>query len=102
PGINEMLSRGFIIAATDYPGLGTVGPHPYLVGVSEGRAVIDSVRAARELREAHAGDRFVVWGHSQGGQAALFTGELSASYAPELKLLGVAAAAPATDLTKLF
>lgn len=102
PGINEMLARGFVIVATDYPGLGTVGPHPYLVGISEGRAVLDSVRAARELRESRAGDRFVVWGHSQGGQAALFAGELAASYAPELKLLGVAAAAPATDLTELF
>ena len=102
PGINEMLSRRFVVVATDYPGLGTAGPHPYLVGVSEGRAVLDSVRAVREMREANAGDRFVVWGHSQGGQAALYTGELAASYAPELKLLGVAAAAPATDLAKLF
>jgi pimeloyl-ACP methyl ester carboxylesterase len=102
PGINEMLERGYVVAATDYPGLGTRGPHPYLVGVSEARAVLDSVRAAREMREARAGDRFVVWGHSQGGQAALYTGELAASYAPELKLFGIAAAAPATELGPLF
>ena len=31
---------------------------------------------------------------SEGGHAALFTGEEAASYAPELKLVGVAAAAP--------
>jgi acetyl esterase/lipase len=43
-----------------------------------------------------------VWGASQGGQAALFTGQQATSYAPELKLLGVAAAAPATDLQELF
>ena len=103
PGINELLQRRFIVVATDYPGLGTVGPHPYLVGVSEGRAVLDSVRAVREMtNETRASDRFVVWGHSQGGQAALYTGELAAQYAPEVKLLGVAAAAPATELTKLF
>ncbi len=46
-GLHEMLQRGYLIAATDYPGLGTAGPHPYLVGISEGRAVLDSVRAAR-------------------------------------------------------
>ena len=43
-----------------------------------------------------------MWGHSQGGHAALFTGEEAASYAPELKLVGVAAAAPATYLGELF
>lgn len=38
-------------------------------------------------------------GHSQGGQAALFTGQLAATYAPELHLRGVVAIAPATNLT---
>ncbi len=97
-GLREMIERGYIVAATDYPGLGTPGPHPYLVGVSEARAVIDSVRAARAIPDAGAGKAFTVWGHSQGGQAALFTGMIAKSYAPELDLLGVAAAAPATDL----
>ena len=44
----------------------------------------------------------MVWGHSQGGQAALFAGMIASTYAPELALLGVAAAAPATDLTTLM
>jgi hypothetical protein len=34
PGLRNMVERGYIVTATDYPGLGTVGPHPYLVGVS--------------------------------------------------------------------
>jgi alpha-beta hydrolase superfamily lysophospholipase len=101
-GIEEMLERGFVIAATDYAGLGAEGMHPYLVGTSAARSVLDSVRAARQLPDAAAGDRFAVWGHSQGGHAALFTGEQAASYAPELKLVGVAAAAPATYLGELF
>ncbi|HWZ37566.1 MAG TPA: lipase family protein [Bradyrhizobium sp.] len=46
--------------------------------------------------------RYAVWGHSQGGQAALFTGMISKDYAPELELLGLAAAAPATDLATLM
>src|ERR1700753_1927431 len=100
-GSRPMTEQGYAIAATDYPGLGTQGPHPYLVGISEARAVIDSVRAARTFRGV-SGNRYVVWGHSQGGQAALFTGIISESYAPELKLLGVAAAAPATDLATLM
>lgn len=101
-GLDAMLARGFVVAATDYPGLGTPETHPYLVGISEGRAVLDSVRAARQLSDAGAGDTFAAWGHSQGGHAALFAGLLAASYAPELRLAGVAAAAPATDLAMLM
>lgn len=101
-GLEDMIARGFVVAATDYAGLGGEGMHPYLIGASEARAVLDSVRAARELPDAAASDRFAVWGHSQGGHAALFTGEEAASYAPELRLVGVAAAAPATYLVELF
>jgi alpha-beta hydrolase superfamily lysophospholipase len=101
-GVEEMLDRGFVIAATDYAGLGGEGMHPYLIGTSAARSVLDSVRAARSLPDAGAGDRFAVWGHSQGGHAALFTGQEAAAYAPELQLVGVAAAAPATYLGELF
>ncbi|BAT59487.1 putative inactive lipase/MT1628 [Variibacter gotjawalensis] len=101
-GLDEMIARGFVVVATDYPGLGTPGPHPYLVGTSEGRSVLDSVRAARQIPGVGAVRDFTVWGHSQGGQAALFTGMLARSYAPDLTLRGVAAAAPATDLLALL
>ena len=101
-GLPELLKRGYAVVAPDYPGLGTPGPHPYLVGESEGHAVLDAVRAARNAPEAHAGQRFAVWGHSQGGHATLFAGLLAQSYAPELQLVGVAAAAPASELDKLF
>ncbi|WP_195930308.1 alpha/beta fold hydrolase [Hyphomicrobium album] len=102
PGLEDMLSRGYVVVATDYEGLGLPGVHAYLVGISEAQSVLDSVRAARNLSGAQATNRFIVWGHSQGGHASLFSGELAASYAPELKLLGVAAAAPATNLVDLF
>jgi acetyl esterase/lipase len=101
-GLADILAKGYVMVATDYPGLGTPGPHPYLIGISEARAVLDSVRAARNLPHTGASNRFAVWGHSQGGHAALYTGQLAASYAPELKLVGVAAAAPATYLAELF
>ncbi len=102
PHLTALVALDYVVVATDYPGLGAAGPHPYLVGVSEGRAVLDSVRAASELPSAGAGRRLVAWGHSQGGHAALFAGELARSYAPELELSGVAAIAPATDLAQLL
>lgn len=102
PGLESMLDRGYVVVATDYEGLGVAGVHAYLVGNSEAQAVLDSVRAARHLTGARATRRFAVWGHSQGGHAALFSGELASSYAPELQLVGIAAAAPATYLVDLF
>jgi uncharacterized membrane protein HdeD (DUF308 family)/alpha-beta hydrolase superfamily lysophospholipase len=102
PGLAEFIEAGYIVAATDYQGLGTPGPHPYLVGASEGMNALDSVRAARQLPNADAGADFVVWGESQGGHAALFTGQLAGTYAPELNLRGVVASAPAADLLDLF
>ncbi|HEX5778545.1 MAG TPA: lipase family protein [Xanthobacteraceae bacterium] len=102
PGLANMLARGYVVAATDYPGLGTAGVHPYLIGESEARAVLDSVRAARNLDGTGASEHFAVWGHSQGGHATLFSGILARRYAPELRLAGVAAAAPATELGELF
>ena len=98
PWMTAALARGYVIAATDYTGLGTPLPHPYLVAASAAHDMLDSVRAARAIPRAGAGDRYVVWGESQGGHAALAAGEYAASYAPELKLVGVAAAAPPTDL----
>jgi hypothetical protein len=43
-----------------------------------------------------------VWGQSQGGQAALFAGEIQPSYAPQLDLQGIVSGAPVTDATAMF
>lgn len=100
--LDEMLKRGWVVTATDYTGLGTPGVERYLVGRDEARDVINSVRAVRQLPQAAAGSRYAVWGHSQGGHAALFTAMETDAYAPELQLVAVAAAAPAAELTALF
>ena len=101
-GLDELLRAGYVVAATDYAGMGAEGPASYLVGSTEGRNVLDAARAARHLRDADAGDDLLLWGHSQGGQAALFAGQLQPSYAPELDLKGVAVAAPAGELGELL
>lgn len=98
PALREMVARGYVVVAPDYSGLGTKQVHPYMVGPSAAHSVLDAVRAARGIAEAGASSRFAVWGESQGGHASLWTGQLAGSYAPELTLTGVAAAAPPTDL----
>lgn len=101
-GMHELLAEGYAIAATDYPGLGVDGASSYLLGIPESNSVLDIVRAARRIDEADVSDRVVLWGHSQGGQAALFAAERASEYAPELELEGVAVAAPAANLNALM
>ncbi len=89
--------------ATDYIGLGPIGErHAYLSGPSEAHSVIDAVRAARTLPDAHASATWAAIGHSQGGHAALWTNELGASYAPELDFRGTVVVAPAAMLTETY
>lgn len=101
PGVEGLLREGWAFVATDYPGLGTEGGHAYLVGDDAARAVLDAVRAARALPGLTLANRVVVWGHSQGGGSALWTGIRAPSYAPDVSLIGVAAMAPASDLPGL-
>ena len=101
PAVEEALAAGFAVAASDLPGLGTPGPHPYLIGATSAHAVLDSARAAAELL-ASAPDQLALWGFSQGGHAALFAGELAPTYAPELGLEGIVTFAPATDLERIL
>lgn len=99
--IGPMMELGWVVVATDYVGLGTPGPNQYLIAQSEVRDVVNAVRAARAIPEAQAGDRYATFGHSQGGHASIWTGHLGPTYAPELTLVGVAAAAPALDLPQI-
>lgn len=101
-GMHLLLDAGFAIAATDYPGLGVAGESSYLLGVPESNSVLDSVRAARQIQDVHANTNVLLWGHSQGGQAALFAAQRAREYSPELHLEGVALAAPAADLRALM
>lgn len=97
-GLESFLADGWIVAAPDYLGLGGEGDHPYLIGRVAAHGTLDIVRAAIELAAGDGSPRFAVAGHSQGGHAALFTGQRAARDAPELELIAVAALAPASDL----
>ncbi|WP_018505641.1 lipase family protein [Parafrankia discariae] len=96
-------SHGWAVAATDYEGLGTPGPHTYAVGRAEGHAVLDAARAALRLREGGLSRNAKVgfWGYSQGGGAASWAGELAPGYAPDLNTVGIAAGGVPADLLKV-
>ena len=94
--VAALLGKGFTVAAPDYPGLGTPYAHPYLIGLSEARSMIDAVRAARKL-DGSLSLQYAIDGHSQGGQGALFAGEIAPAYDGTLQLRGVSAIAPVSN-----
>jgi len=92
PIVSQLLSRGIVVAVTDYQGQGTPGLTSYLVGRPAGYAGLDILRAAQRLPDTGLSKDGPVGiaGYSQGGQAAAWAAELQPEYAPELNLKGVA------------
>lgn len=97
PGLNDAIAAGWIVVAPDYSGQGAPGTFPYLIGKGEARSALDSVLALRDLPRVHPMSRMAVWGHSQGGHAALWTSQIAPDYTPRLTVVGTAAIAPAAD-----
>ena len=102
PAIDRIAAANWVIVATDYSFAENGGPMPYLIGEGEARAALDSVRAARQMPELKLDARTVVWGHSQGGHAALWTGIVGPRYAPDVKIVGVAAIAPVANPARII
>ena len=100
--LNQVAALGYVVVATDYEGLGTPGLHPYLVGESEARSILDSVRAVQQMEGLNVSDKFAVTGISQGGHAALHAGQYWQTYAPELDLVGVVSMAPPSQATLMY
>ena len=98
----EMINNGWVITATDYAGVGTQGTGRYLVGQDEANDVAYSVAMAHGFPGAEAGKTWAVYGHSQGGHSALWTGELGGAILPDFSLVGTAAVAPAAELEPLI
>ena len=102
PALVESISAGWVVVATDYSFAEKGGPHPYIIGPGEARAGLDAVRAAHEISGLTLDKKTAVWGHSQGGHSALWTGIIGPQYAPDLELVGVAAIAPAADMGRIL
>lgn len=99
---NGLLANNWLITASDYQGEGTPGLHPYLAGVVAAQNTIDIVRAAEQLPSVDVSKNYVVWGHSQGGQTAMYAHNIAPKYAPELTLKGVVAGAPPSQFDLIY
>lgn len=88
------------MVAPDYAGLGTTGETELGNKAGEADDLIGAVRSARQARR-DLSDRWVLWGHSQGGGAALGVAERQLAQ-PESGYLGAVVTSPAADLPALI
>jgi hypothetical protein len=98
PALTQMIAAGYVVSATDYSGLGAHGFHQYLVGPTAARNVLDAIVAAQQIPQAGASKQAVVIGWSEGGQAAVWAGQIADYVAESTKILGAAALAPVNAL----
>lgn len=91
--IAAALNAGYAVVVSDYAGYLNGQTPTYLAGGSQGRAVLDIVRAAAQIPSVglSTSAKVGIWGFSQGGQTAGWAGELLPSYGSGLNVVGVVA-----------
>lgn len=95
--VGKLLTAGFAVVRPDFEGIGSPGPHPYLIGSSLATSVIDAAKAVAAL-DRRIGHDVVVAGHSEGAVASLFAAAQPASRWGSLRLKAVAAVTPPTRM----
>ncbi|MDT7841436.1 lipase family protein [Streptomyces justiciae] len=103
PNIAALLKAGYAVAATDGVGYLDGQVHPYVSGLDAGHAVLDMARVASKVPGSGVSPTAQVglWGYSEGGSGSLWAAQLAASYAPELKMAGVASGGVPGDLKQV-
>ena len=100
PSVEEFIAQGYVIAATDYQGLGGGGRHQYSLANTNGKDALNSVRAASSMKETGAGKKAALYGWSQGGGAVLAVTSMpeyvaqKGTAADGIELVGTIALAP--------
>lgn len=86
----DLLTRGYFVSVPDFE-----GPFAsYGAGVQAGHSTLDSLRAVLKVVGDHGFQttkaRTALWGYSGGAVATAFAAELAGTYAPDLKINGIA------------
>jgi fermentation-respiration switch protein FrsA (DUF1100 family) len=106
PGLSNLINHGYAVVSSDYQGEGTPGLMPYIVGAAAAGDTIRIVSAAHSIPGVTLSNQYVVWGHSEGGQTAMFSLYGSSYYNniadTNLQEVGVVAGAPPALFSALY
>ena len=107
-----LIERGWVVSQTDYLAGDAENLMPYLIGKVEATNVLDAARATSQLIDTTYTEQqlptydLILSGHSQGGHAALFAGQLAEKYLSEtspqkpvagFEIVGITVGAPASN-----
>ncbi|GAA1306728.1 lipase [Planotetraspora silvatica] len=95
----RFLDRGYAVVAPDYAGLGTDGAHALGDKTAAADDVVYALQAARRAVPGLSRS-WVLWGHSQGGAAALAVAERQVRH-PVDGYRGAVVTSPAASLDKI-
>lgn len=97
--VSSLLNKKWAVVVTDYQG----AANAFSAGRMAGNGTLDGIRAAERLTGSGLSVNTSVglWGYSGGGQASAWAAQLHPSYAPELKIKGVAAGGVPADAKAL-
>ena len=98
--VSSATSQGYAVVAADYEGLGGPGRHPYLVGISEGRSMLDAGSPHGRFLACTSARTPPMLGFSQGGHAALWATQLAPEWTPGQPITGTVLAAPASEVVE--
>lgn len=100
PSVETFISKGYVVVATDYQGLGGGGKHQYNMPATNSLDLINSARAASSFKGIGANKKVILIGWSQGGGSVVAASTNSDYFnqtgtaADNLQLLGSVAMAP--------
>lgn len=100
PAATDFIKQGYVLVATDYQGLGGGGKHQYAIAATQGRDLINSIRAAGSLGLSGANKKAVIYGWSQGGGSVLAAASSTAYITQkntafdDIEIVGAVALAP--------
>ena len=86
--LGTLLAQGYAVVATDYQGLGTPGPHPYVLTRAEAYSTLDNLRAALAMFPGVLANKVISVGQSQGSGGTIATLQYAPTYAPDVHILG--------------
>lgn len=84
----EWVAAGYTVVTADYEG----STDNFGAGTQSGEQTLDGIRAAEQALSLNATTPVALEGYSGGSIASMWAAELQKTYAPELNIVGVAAA----------
>ncbi|SNX85889.1 probable lipase precursor [Melanopsichium pennsylvanicum] len=96
--ISWALNQGYYVVSSDAEGQRSA----FIAGYEEGMAILDAIRALKNYKSLPKDTETALYGYSGGAHATAWAVSLSASYAPDINIIGAAYGGTPTSAKDTF